>query len=252
VRIAAVEARLATVVACPQLVNADSALAKPELALRLTAREDDVRELLDLLSHCRVGGLTHARSAVVGTAGYRNQDVLLRPIAFAENFAQLGEIDLELGGPVRERGSIISYCRIGTACQGGSDPTGTVKAVAMRIELKACKDTPDLGKMIRVFGANQKMKVNEAGFRRHIEPDLDVREDELNVRETPGNCMPKHLFVCVGDVIVCNSDGFDSGRESFKLGEVASPKDRCHRIGCSEQFRARECEAPSAAILILD
>ena len=58
VRIAAVETGLATVVACPQLVDL-RALAKPELALRLTAREDDVREFLDLLSHCRVGGLTH-------------------------------------------------------------------------------------------------------------------------------------------------------------------------------------------------
>jgi hypothetical protein len=94
----------------------------------------------------------------------------------------------------------------------------------MRAELKSRKDSPNLVKMIRVLGANQKMKVNEAGFRRDIEPDLDVREDELNVRETPGNFMPKHLFVCVGDVIVCNSDGFDSGRESFQLGEVASPR----------------------------
>jgi hypothetical protein len=94
----------------------------------------------------------------------------------------------------------------------------------MRNELEACQDTPDLGKMIRVFGANQKVKVNEAGFRRRIKPYLDVRQDELNVRETPGNFMPKHLFVCVGDVIVCNSDGFDSGRESFQLGEVAPPR----------------------------
>ena len=85
-RVAAVEARLATVVACPQLVNAGRALAEPELALCLTAREDDVRELLDLLSHCRVGGLAHPRSAVASTAGHRDQDVLLRPVAFADNF----------------------------------------------------------------------------------------------------------------------------------------------------------------------
>src|ERR1700682_4930211 len=137
-RIAAVETGLATVVARPQFVNADSTLAKPELALRLTAREDDVRELLDLLSHCRVGCLTHTRSAVVGTTGYGDQDVLLRPIAFAENFAQLGKIDLELGGPVRERGSIIPYCRICTLAKSDQVLTSTVKAVAMRIELKAC------------------------------------------------------------------------------------------------------------------
>jgi hypothetical protein len=94
----------------------------------------------------------------------------------------------------------------------------------MRYKLEACEDTPDLGKMIRVFGANQKMNVNEAGFRRRIKSYLDVREDELNVREPPGNFLPKNLFVRVGDVIVCNSDGFDSGRESFNLGEVGPPR----------------------------
>jgi hypothetical protein len=132
--IAAVETGLATVVPRPQLVNADSALAKPELALRLTAREDDVRELLDLLSHCRVGGMTHTRSAVVGTTRYGDQDVPLRPIAFAEDFPQLGKIDLELGGPVRERGSIIPYCRIGTLARSDQVITSRVKAVAIRTD----------------------------------------------------------------------------------------------------------------------
>ena len=108
-RVTAVEARFTTVVACPQHVNAGSALAEPELALCLTAREDDVRELLYLLSQCRVGGLAHPRSAVASTAGHRNQDILLRPITFDENFAQLCEIYLELGGPVRKSGSIVVY-----------------------------------------------------------------------------------------------------------------------------------------------
>ena len=122
----------------------------------------------------------------------------------------------------------------------------------MRIELKACKDAPDLDEMIRVFRTDQKMNVNEARSCRHIEPDLDIGEDELNVGKTPGSMLPKHLFVRVGDVIVCNSDGLDLRRESFKRGEIVSPGICCLRIDYSERFRAHGCEVPSAATPILD
>ena len=179
--IAAVETRLAAVVAQPELINGDRALAKPELTLRLTACEDDVRELFDLLSQCRVGGLTHTGCAVVGTTSYSDQDVLLRPIALAENLPQLGEINLELSSAVGKRGLIISYCGIGALAKSDQLLASTVKAVAIRIELKACEDAPDLGEMIRIFGANQKMEVHEARPRRHIEPHLDIREDKLYV-----------------------------------------------------------------------
>jgi hypothetical protein len=63
---------------------------------------------------------------------------------------------------VCERGSFILNFRIGTFPKTDQILASTVKAVAMRNELEACEDTPDLGKMIRVFGANQEMNVNEA------------------------------------------------------------------------------------------
>src|SRR5208282_3707685 len=77
--------------------------------------------------------------------------------------------------------------------------------------------------MIRVFRTNQKMEVHKARPRRHIESHLDIREDELNVRKAPGNMLPKHLFVRVGDVIVCNSDGLNFGGETLQRGEIVRP-----------------------------
>ena len=41
--------------------------------------------------------------------------------------------------------------------------------------------------MIRVFRTDQKMEVHEARPRRHVEPHLDIREDELNVGKAPGS-----------------------------------------------------------------
>ena len=56
-----------------------------------------------------IGGLAYARSSIAGTTGHGNQNVLLRPITFAKNFAQLGEIDFKLSGPVRQCRLIIVY-----------------------------------------------------------------------------------------------------------------------------------------------
>ena len=67
------------------------------------------------------------------------------------------------------------------------------------------------------------MEVHEARPRRHIEPHLDIREDELNVGKTPGNMLPKHLFVRVGDVIVCDTNCFNLGRDAFQRGQVIRP-----------------------------
>ena len=112
-RIAAVETGLTTVVACPKLFHGNGALPKPELTLRLTAREDDVRESLYLLSHCGIGGLTYTGCAIAFVTGHGDEDILLRPVALTENFPQLFEIDFKLGGAVRERRPIILYRGIG-------------------------------------------------------------------------------------------------------------------------------------------
>jgi hypothetical protein len=117
-----VEARLATVVARSQFADADGTLAKPKLALRHAARKDEVCKLLDLLSHCLIGGLPHARSAVVGASSYADQDVLLRPVAFVEDFPQLGEVDFELCGAVGQCGPILDDCGVCALAQSKRSP----------------------------------------------------------------------------------------------------------------------------------
>src|ERR1700732_1517824 len=77
--------------------------------------------------------------------------------------------------------------------------------------------------MICIFRTNQKMEVNEARSRRHIKPDLDIREDKPNVGKTPWSTLSEHLFVRVGDVIVCNTDGFNLGCDTFQRGQIVSP-----------------------------
>lgn len=113
---------------------------------------------------------------------------------------------------MRERGSIIGYCGVGALAKFDQLLASTVKAVAMRIELKACKDATDLDEMVRVFRTNQKMEVDEARPCGDIEPHFDIREDKVNVGKAAGAALPKHLFICVCDVIVCNSNGFNFGR----------------------------------------
>jgi hypothetical protein len=124
---------------------------------------------------------------------------------------------------VCESGSIISYRGLGSLAKPDQLVASTVKAVAMRIELKTRKNAADLDEMIRVFWTNQKVEVHEARSSRHIVPYLDVREDELNVGKATCNMLPKHLFVRVGHIIIGNSNGLNLRRDTFQRGEVSSP-----------------------------
>jgi hypothetical protein len=61
VGVAAMEAGLATVISCAQLIGRDAgSLTEPKFSLGGVARKDDVGELLDLLAHRCVGGLPQA------------------------------------------------------------------------------------------------------------------------------------------------------------------------------------------------
>jgi hypothetical protein len=67
------------------------------IVLRPVHGADVVLEVLCALRQVgEVGGLTQALGAIVGTARHGDQDILLCPIALAEDLPQLGEIDLEL------------------------------------------------------------------------------------------------------------------------------------------------------------
>ena len=221
--IAAVETGLATVVARQELIRGRRTLAKPKLSLRLTACEDDVRELFDLLSQRRVGGLTHAGCSVGLTTCYSNEDILLRPITLAVNLSQLVEINFKLGSAMRERGSVILYCGIGAPAQADQFATSTVKPVVICMKLKSCQDASELCEMIGIFRANEKVNVHKPRFRGHVEPDFDVREDKLNVRQTTDPLLPNHFFISISDVVVRNSDGFNLRDQTFKHRQIISP-----------------------------
>ena len=178
--VAAVEAGLAAVISCAQLLDRHAPLAEPELPLRGAAREDDVRELFDLLADRRVGGLPHARRAVSGAASDGDQDVLLRPFALLDDLAQLVEVDLELRRAVPERRAVVGDRWIGALAELDQFLARAVEAVVERVKLQALEDALHLGRVIGIFGADQQVEVHEARLRRHVEAQLDVREEQLH------------------------------------------------------------------------
>ena len=90
--VAPMETGLAPVVSCAQILDCRGPLTDPELALRWTAREDDMWANFSISwrtvasAACRTPDVPSS-----GAAGNRDQNVLLRPIAFVDNLAQLVE-----------------------------------------------------------------------------------------------------------------------------------------------------------------
>lgn len=125
---------------------------------------------------------------------------------------------------MRQRGSIIGDRRISEFTEPYQLLAGTVKAVAIRIELKTREDSAKLGEVIRVFRAHKKMEVHEARPRGYVQPYLYVREDELHFGKASCAVLPKHLFVVVSDVVVGDSNGFDLRRKLFEPGKVIHPR----------------------------
>ena len=62
-----------------------------------------------------------------------------------------GRVLIEFGSGSSRKTSLL----IGALAKSDQFRASTVKAVPMRIELKACKDAPDLDEMIRVFWTKQ-------------------------------------------------------------------------------------------------
>lgn len=89
------------------VVARERPLTEPEFALRRRARENDVRETLDLLAERRIGTIPDTRGAVIASPGDRDQHVVLRPGALLVDLLQFVERDLELGRSVRERGPAV-------------------------------------------------------------------------------------------------------------------------------------------------
>ncbi len=112
VGVAAVEAGLQAAISSAHLLRVQIPLSEPELALRLTARKDHMREAFDLSAQGLIGGLPDAGSAITGTARDGKEGVGLRPCALVEDLTKLPEIDLVLVRSIGERGAIVSDRRV--------------------------------------------------------------------------------------------------------------------------------------------
>ena len=106
-------------------------LSEPEVALRLTAREDHVREAFDLSTQCLVGSFPDAGRPVVCASCNGDENVGLRPSAFGEDLAEFPEIELVLVPPIGERSAIVDDRRIGFLAEAYELRTRTVEAILL-------------------------------------------------------------------------------------------------------------------------
>jgi hypothetical protein len=230
VRVASVKAGLQPSVPCTDFIGAEIPLAEPELALRWTAGEDHIGEAFNFAPDRLIRGLPHARRAVGRTARHRDQDVLLRPSALGKQLAQFLEIDLELAGPVIQRGPVVGDARIGLLAQPDEVRSGAIEAVSHDVELQARQQSSQLFNMLGIFRTDEQVKIDEAGFgSSDLEPQLYIRKNQLRGQQSPGSLMPKHFLVGIRYIVVGDGDSLDDWRGLLESGQVVVP-----RIGAAE------------------
>jgi hypothetical protein len=87
--------------------------------------------------------------------------------------------------------------RIGELAKPDELLTGTVEAVVVRGETKSREDATDFVDVIRVFRADDKVKVHEARPGCHVKPYFDVWKDELDVWKVACCALPEYFFIVV-------------------------------------------------------
>jgi hypothetical protein len=92
-------------------------------------------EALDLAPDRLIRSFPHARRTVRRAAGHRDQDVRLRPSAFGEHFAELLEIDLELVGPIGQRGPLVRNAGIGFFAEPDEIGPRAIETILHDVEL---------------------------------------------------------------------------------------------------------------------
>src|ERR1700730_4644510 len=90
-RVAAMQARLEPSIALLDHLFAQDTAAKPELALGRAARENHMRELLDLLTQRLVGRLSYAGGTIRLATGNGYNNVLLSPGTLTKGLFKLVE-----------------------------------------------------------------------------------------------------------------------------------------------------------------
>ena len=185
VGVAAVQAGLQAAKSGADFLRAQIPLPEPELALRLTAREDHVREAFDLSTQCLVGGFPDAGRAVVCASRYDDENVGLCPSAFGEDLAEFLEIDLVLVRALGERSAIVDDRRIGFLAEAYELRTRTVEAILLHGEVQARQETLQLSNMVRIFRTDKRVQVYEATLRRcHVQSKFDVWKEGWRANRT--------------------------------------------------------------------
>lgn len=93
------------------------------------------------------------------------------------DLAQLVEADLKLRRTMPESRAFIDDRRIGALSQLDQFLAGTVETVVVGVKLQALEDALHLRQMLGIFGTDQQVDIHEARLRRHVEAQLDVREE---------------------------------------------------------------------------
>jgi hypothetical protein len=67
------------------------------------------------------------------------------------------------------------------------------------------------------------VNIHEARLRRHVEAQLDIREEQFHVGEPTGGLVLEKFFVGLGDVVVGDGDCLDPRRQAFEGREIGNP-----------------------------
>ena len=74
--------------------------------------------------------------------------------------------------------------------------------------------------MVQVLGADEQVDVDEAGLGGNIEPQLDVRENELARRSSGPLPCASRPPIGVGEIVVCHRERLDLRRHGLEVVEV--------------------------------
>jgi hypothetical protein len=91
---------------------------------------------------------------------------------------------------VGERGPVVDDTGVCLLAQRDQVLARAVEGVAVRMELEPLQDAVQLLDMPRIFRADEKVKVDEAGLGGDVEAQFDVRENELDAGQAARCLVP--------------------------------------------------------------
>lgn len=100
--------------------------------------------------------------------------------------------------------------------------------------------------MLQILWADEQMEIDKAALcRRHVEPELHVRKDQLGVGQAAGGLVAQHLFVSIGHVVVRDRDSLDDRRGSLKCAQIVAPSVRAVELIVQDRSWRMDMRLPS-------